>query len=136
VKVLFDTNVIVDLLLEREPHAHDAAKLFSRADAGKIDGLICATSVTTVHYLCHRSLGRAGARRALAALLSMLEIAPINRTVVDSALSSKVTDFEDAVISEAARHAGADVVVTRNARDFRKSSVPTHTPTELIAMTG
>jgi predicted nucleic acid-binding protein len=133
-KVLFDTNVVVDLLLERQPHARDAAYLLSKAETGTLQGYVCATSLTTVHYLVARALGAGAARRAIAALVSFLEVAPVNRAVIEAALTSSMNDLEDAVECEAARTVGAGAVVTRNAKDFRRSRLPTHTPAELAAM--
>jgi len=56
-KVLFDTNVVLDVLLAREPHARTAATLFSLVDSDRLDGRVCATTVTTVDYLATRALG-------------------------------------------------------------------------------
>jgi hypothetical protein len=65
-------------------------------------------------------------------LLSLFIIAPVNRLVLENALSSKFSDFEDAVIHEAARHAGADYIVTRNLSDFKESKLPVFGPDEFI----
>ena len=57
-KVMFDTNVVLDVLLEREPHVDAAAKLFALVDTGRMEGSICATTATTVYYIAARSFGR------------------------------------------------------------------------------
>ena len=131
-KVLFDTDVTLDLLLDREPHSHAAALLFSRAERGEVEGLLCATTVTTLHYLLARALGKVRAKGRLKKLLSFLEVAPVDRQVIDQALEGRGRDFEDEVVSGAASAAGARAIITRNVRDFRRSDVPAYQPAEYL----
>ena len=133
-KLLFDTNVLIDFLLDRGPFADAAADLLSRADRGEIQGLACANSFTTIFYLAQKAVGRADARRHVAALLSILEVAPVNRTTLERAANSPSADFEDAVIVEAGRQANAECIVTRNERDFAKSPIPAHSPQALVGL--
>lgn len=132
-RILFDTNVVLDLLLDREPHATAAARLVSRVERGDVAGTLCATAVTTIHYLVFRELGRAEARRALKTLLRFFGVASVTRAVLESALEGSFDDYEDAVVHEAARAVDADAIVTRNVRDFRSSQIPVYTPDELVA---
>lgn len=67
-------------------------------------------------------------------LLSLFEIAPVNRVVIEQALELKFSDFEDAVLHEAARHAGATYIITKNNSDFKKSTLPVYSPNEFINM--
>ncbi len=131
-KVLFDTNVILDLLLDREPFSTIAAQLLSHAEAGEMTGYVCATTLTTIHYLATKTLGSEKTREELRELLAFLEVAPVNRSVLESALQSKLTDFEDAVLCESGRQIGVDAIATRNARDFTKAGLPVHTPEEVL----
>ncbi len=133
-KLLFDTNVLIDFLLDRAPFADAAADLLSRADRGEIQGLACANSFTTIFYLAQKAVGRADARRQVATLLSILEVAPVNRTTLERAANSPLADFEDAVIVEAGRQANAECIVTRNERDFAKSPIPAHSPQALVGL--
>lgn len=121
-KVLFDTNVVLDLLLDREPWSAQAAELIARVERGQIEGSLGATTITTIHYLAAKVMGQAVARQEIRSLLALFMIAPVNRPVLDSALDLDITDFEDAVLYEAARHLGAEIIVTRNPRDFRKAT--------------
>lgn len=132
-RVLFDTNVVLDVLLEREPHAHAAAQLLSLVDAGHLDGYLCATTVTTVHYLAAKALGAKRAAPLVATLLDVFAIAPVDREVVAGALDLGFADFEDAVIHEAAMLAEVSAIVTRNRNDFRGSKVSVFDPTEMLA---
>ena len=138
-KILFDTNVVLDLLLDRKPFSAIAARLFSRVDLGQVSGSICATTVTTVHYLARRTVGDRRARREIRKLMDLLEVAPVDVTVLDGALDSKFTDFEDAVLHQAAVNVDADGIVTRNAGDFKHATIPVYAPEELdrlVQLTG
>jgi predicted nucleic acid-binding protein len=132
-KVLFDTNVVLDVLLARAPHVDDAAILFSLVDRGVLQGVLCATTVTTLHYLAERAVGRQRARRHIEELLAIFGIAPVDDTVLQQALRLEFDDFEDAVLHEAARGAQAVAIVTRNGRDFRRATLPVFTPSLLLA---
>jgi predicted nucleic acid-binding protein len=134
VKVLFDTDVVLDLLLDRRPHAAAAGRLLSRVESGEISGYLCATAVTTIHYLAAKVVGTRRARAEVQKLLSLFEIAPVNRAILEAALESGFSDFEDAVAHEAARHVEAQGIVTRNLRGFKRSAVPVYAPSDLLAV--
>ena len=131
-KILFDTNVILDLLLERKPFAHTATKLVDHVEKGKIQGALCATTITTVHYLAVKSIGVRSTQHAIAKLLALFEIAPVHRLALQSALDSKFSDFEDAVIYHSARQINAQGIVTRNVKDFKKVTLRIYTPQDLF----
>ena len=130
-KILFETNVVLDLLLDREPFSDTAARLFFRVDEGELSGFISATTVTTVHYLARRTVGDRRARREIQNLIDLLDVAPVNLAVLEGALQSKFTDFEDAVLYNAALNVNAEGIVTRNAGDFKRSTIPVYAPEEL-----
>lgn len=130
-RLLFDTNVVLDVMLDREPHVAASAEVLSRVEAGDVTGCICATTVTTIHYLATRALGAARSLGEVRKLLSLFELAPVNRTVLETALDLGFPDYEDAVLHEAARQVSAQGIVTRNSRHFKKASLPVYTPEEL-----
>ena len=132
-RTLFDTNVVLDLLLDRAPFADAAASLIARVESGDLAGYIGATTVTTIHYLASQALGRARSRRHLEMLLDLFLIAPIDESVLRSALSSRLSDYEDAVLHAAAVAVHAECIVTRNIKDFRKSVLKVYTPDELLS---
>ena len=133
-KVLFDTNVVLDVLMEREPFVTNADRLLSKVEVGEIDGLLGATTITTIHYLATKVVGKEKARKELSKLLSLFEIAPVNRSVLEAAIESNFADFEDAVLHEAARHADAQAIVTRNPGDFKKAELTVYSPEELVSL--
>lgn len=131
-KVLFDTNVVLDVLLNREPHAEAAIALFSAVEAQQIQGFLCATTITTVDYLATKVIGKASAKMAVAGLLDLFAIAEVNQATLQAALSSEFADFEDAVLYFAGSYAGVDGLVTRNGKDFKLAAHTIYTPTELF----
>jgi predicted nucleic acid-binding protein len=133
VKVLFDTNVVLDVLLDREPHIDVAAKLFALVDNGRLEGSICATTVTTIYYIAAKSFGRRRAHTQVHELLGLFEVAAVDREVLDRALELDFADFEDAVAHEAARTSGMSAIVTRDGGDFVNASLPVFDPHELLA---
>lgn len=132
-RVLVDTNVVLDVLLNREKFAEAAADVFALVEESRIEGFLCATTLTTVDYLLGQALAPVEARTALKRLLDMFEIAPVNRPVLEQALRSGISDFEDAVLEQSARLVSVDIITTRNLKDFKKSSVTALDPPELLS---
>lgn len=130
---LFDTNVVLDVLLARQPFAADAASLFAAVERAEIDGLLGATTVTTIHYLCEKALGARAAHDHIRCLLDLFGVAPVTEPVLASALDVGFADYEDAVLHEAARAAGTSGIVTRNVKDFKRASLPVYTPEQALA---
>ncbi|MFA5043518.1 MAG: PIN domain-containing protein [Kiritimatiellia bacterium] len=128
-----DTNVVLDVLLARQPFVNASAEVFGLVEQSKIEGLLCATTITTIDYLLTQAMPRPVARQALQKLMELFEIAFVNRAVLEEALKSKLADFEDAVIDQAGRLAGAEVIVTRNQQDFRHATLKVLGPDELLA---
>jgi predicted nucleic acid-binding protein len=127
-KVLVDINVVLDVLLDRRPHATASVAVWAAIEGGRAQGLLAAHAVTTIYYLIHEELGGARTRQAMGALLRVFDVATVDRTVIREALQSSLSDFEDSVSASAARLAGCDLIVTRDARGFRGAPVPALTP--------
>ena len=131
--VLLDTNVIIDLFLQREPFAEDANTLVLLIEDGKLQGSLCATTVTTVDYLLSSALGKAIGRSQILRLLKTFDIATVNRRVLQDAADSKLKDFEDAVIAESAKASGIPTIITRNGRDFAGCGLNVYSPRQWLA---
>jgi len=131
-KIIFDTNIVLDVLLDREPFSTSAALLFSKVEKGELSGYLCATTITAIHYLIYKALGARHAQKHVGNLLSLFEIAPVNRAVLEGALQSGFADFEDAVIHEASIHAGVEALVTRDSGGFKRATIPVYSPDELL----
>ena len=133
-KILFDTNIILDVLLKREPYNIPALHLLAFTEIGDIQGSVCATTVTTIYYLMAKTIGNSRAQTEIRKLLTLFDVAPVNRIVLDIAISSEFADYEDAVLNEAAKEIGASGIVTRNNKDFKKSSLHIYSPDELLSI--
>lgn len=132
--LLVDTDVVLDLLLDRVPHSSAAANLISRIETGRLSGYLCATTVTAIHYLLAKGLGRRRAHEEVRKLLAVFDVAPVNRVVLEAALQSTFPDFEVGVINAAAEHVAADALVTRDTEGFRKATMPVYAPAELLGV--
>ena len=133
-RVLFDANVLMDVLLERQPFVHESAAVVDQVVRGAVTGLIGATTVTAIFYLASREIGSKEAMRQIQKLMNLYEVAPVTRSVLDAAITSNSPDFENAVLAEAAHQAGAQAIITRNLKDFAGSPVRAYTPRQWLAM--
>ncbi len=132
-RVLLDTNVILDVLIDRRPYSTDAARVLSLIEGGLLQGLLCATTITTIDYFLSQSLSRRDARRHLAQLIRVFDIAAVNRSVIEGAFASRIVDFEDAVLEQAAIKAGAQAIITKNTTDFVHATIKVLDPRQYLA---
>lgn len=133
-KVLFDTNIVLDLLLARQRFVNHAQRLFAAVERQEITGYLSAHTVMTVHYLLAKQLGAKSAITHISKLLSLFEITPLSRTAIDAALKTSFRDFEDAVLHESARLSKVDAIVTRNIADFKDAQLPVYEPITLLSL--
>jgi len=134
IKVLFDLNVILDVLQEREPFYETSAPLLAHAETGKIQGFIAPHSLTTLFYLIQKDQSAAQAKVTITNLLQILKIATVDQSTIEQALSLSYKDFEDAVKMMAAVQCKADYLVTRNVKDFQPAPLSVIQPSELLAI--
>ena len=127
-RVLYDTNVLLDVLLKREPYFSASAKALDAVGQGKVEGYIAGHAATTLAYLLQRHLGPIKSRAAHSELLSKMRVAPVTDTAIRQALTGTFRDFEDAVTHAVAEDAGVSVIVTRNVPDFTKGTIPAVLP--------
>jgi predicted nucleic acid-binding protein len=127
-RILFDTNVVLDVLLDREPHVEASAAAWAAVEAGVSEGMLAAHAATTIHYLVRKEKGNARAKRIVSAILSVFKIAAVDGAALKEALELPFHDFEDAVTAAAARRAGCEYIVTRDPKGFRESPVRALTP--------
>jgi predicted nucleic acid-binding protein len=132
-RLLIDVNVMLDVLLDRRPFADAASAVWTFVERGVAEGYLSAHAITTLHYLNAREVGAVTARETADALLTVFDVAPVDRGVLNAALALGWDDFEDAVTASAARRAQCEVIVTRNPQDFRRSPVRVLTPSEVVA---
>jgi predicted nucleic acid-binding protein len=132
IRVLFDINVVLDVLRDRKPHAEASARAWSAIEGGRAEGLLAAHAVTAIHYLAQKELGAAKAKKMVMEILSVFQVAPVDARVIQDALLLSCPDFEDSVAAAASMLAGCNYIVTRDPKGFRGSPVRSLTP-EAIA---
>ncbi len=129
-KLLFDTNVVLDVLLNREPWVATAKELWRANDTGRISGFLTATTLTDIHYIARKAKGLASAREAVQLCLAAFEICSVERSDLEQAVALPGNDFEDNLQISVAFQDDLDAIVTRNPADYRDSLVPVLTPEE------
>jgi predicted nucleic acid-binding protein len=130
-KIVFDTNIVLDVLLIREPYAQMSINLFDAVVNKEIEGYLCATTVTTIDYLVAKRQDKQRARELVRRLLELFSVTEVNEAVLAKAVNSDFSDFEDAVVYQASCYAGVDSIVTRNGKDFKTALLPIYSPDEL-----
>ncbi len=132
-RVLLDLNLVLDVLLDRAPHADAASALWAAVETGEVEGLVAAHCVTTLHYLATRSGGREFGNRCVADVLGVFGVARVDAAVLEAALALEWSDFEDAVCAAAAVAADCHVIASRDTRGFRRAPLPVLGPVEALA---
>lgn len=133
-RLLIDVNVVLDVLLDRKPHVESSSAVWSAIEEGRVDGLLSAHAVTTIHFLNCRAVGPRMARETTDAILSVFGVATVDEGVVRAANALGWKDFEDAVTAASAERARCAAIVTRNPQDFAGAAVPVMTPIEAAAV--
>ena len=132
---LIDTCIIIDALQSREPFSKDAETIFLSVANRRCVGFLTANSVTDIYFLMHKALHSAAeTRKSLGILFSLFEIIDTCGIDCRKALTSGVSDYEDAVMIETAARAEIDCIVTRNLKDYAGAPMPVYSPTQFIEL--
>ncbi len=132
-RVLFDTDIVLDLLLERPGFVEAAEALFELHDQNVLQGYVSAITPFNVNYIARKVLGKANAEEAIYELLASVDVCPVNLAVLQAALALPMTDYEDAAQAASAQAIGLDAIVTRNLGDYKAAPLPAFSPAELLA---
>lgn len=130
-RVLIDTNVVLDFLQEREPFVANAARLFERIDTQEIEGFIAATTITNIYYIVRKAAGRVVTQDAITQILLDINICAIDLEILEQALALNFQDFEDAVQYACAVVHNVDAILTRDPAGFINVEIPVVLPEEL-----
>lgn len=130
-KLLIDINVVLDVVLDREVDGSSAA-VMNLIDEDKCQGLLSATSYTTIYYLTNKYLDTRKANNVIKDLLAILRVATVDEKTLTLALNEKGPDFEDNIQIVCAQLAKADYIITRNLSHFKYSSTKALSPTEYL----
>jgi predicted nucleic acid-binding protein len=132
-KVLVDTNVVLDVLLKQSPFYHDSFVVFQLADCKRIDGILAAVSLTNIFYLLKKSKkDSAEVYQIMDKLITLFSVCPVIETTITNALTLRWKDFEDAIQYITAKENNAEFIITRNKSDYKTSDILCMTPTEFI----
>ena len=132
-KIMCDTNVILDVLLEREPFVNDSYKVLSLCEEHRIDGFVSASSVTDIYYLVRKYAHSTElAYKAVGKLLEIVKVCSVTNNNVLTAFQRKARDFEDCLVATYAKSIRCDCIVTRNKKDFEEFDISLLTPSELL----
>jgi predicted nucleic acid-binding protein len=132
-KVFVDTDIILDLLSEREPFYAHSATLFSRADKGEIKLFVSSLSFANLNYMLSRQYNADQARKKLLKFKTLVTVLAVNDKIIDLALSSDFKDFEDGIQYFTSIENNVKIILTRNLKDFKTSEIPVMTAEEFLS---
>ena len=131
-KVFLDTDVILDLLTEREPHFETAVELFLQIQDRTIQAYTSPVIIANIFYILNKHLGRKKAIQSLIKLKSLVKVLNCGDRVIELALSSDFKDFEDSIQYYTALENNIDILITRNVKDYKTANITISTPLEYI----
>jgi predicted nucleic acid-binding protein len=134
IRVLFDTNIILDVLLNREPWVGKSEEIWRANDERRISGYIVASAFTDIFYIARKLTDVQTARAAIEICLNAFAVCPVNRETLERAAAISGQDFEDNLVMACAELMGLDVIVTRNKDDFADASIKILSPSELLEL--
>ena len=135
-KYFVDTDVIIDLLANRQPHFHFSAVLFTLAEMNKFELFTTPTVIVNTFYLLRKQLGNEAAKNALRKLRLIIHVIDSSGKVIDQALNSSFSDFEDAVQYYTALNSNISAILTRNIKDYKNSNLLVQTPEIFLVSNG
>ena len=131
-KILIDTNVVLDILLHRQPWYSNAVFIFSLAKRRFYKGYVSASAITDIFYIAKKRLGKTAARQAIRQLLTVFSPATVTDKNIYQALNLEWNDFEDSVQFIVGKYLPVDFIITRNIQDFASASINAITPEQFI----
>lgn len=133
-RVLLDSNVLLDVLLNRQPWVVESSAVWSLHDENKIEGFVAASTFTDIFYIARRIKDIPSAFQAIQVCITAFEICTVDKSTIVQATALPGNDFEDNVLISCATLSQMDAIVTRNTADFQSASLPVHTPETLIKL--
>lgn len=132
-KLLIDTNVILDVLLKREPFCNDAVKILNLSHQTNIYLYVSASAITDIYYIANQTLkNKTAIKNLLSKLVQIVSIASVSESEIKHALTLTWNDFEDSVQYSVASLQEMDAIITRNPNDYKKADIKIWTPDKLL----
>ncbi len=132
-QVLADTDVILDMLVERQPFYRFSARLFTLADRGDIEVYVSSLCFNNLDYLLSKQYGKPENRRILSQFKLLVKVLAVDDKIVSLALTSPFADFEDAIQYYAALENNIPLIITRNLKDYKFATIPVMTAESYLA---
>lgn len=133
-KIFIDSDVILDVLSEREPFYDSAAALFSLIEKGQVIGFTSPIVFSNIHYVLRKRISKQNTITSLKYLKNLIQILSVDKQTIESALDSGFDDFEDAIQYYCAEQSGISYFITRNKIDYKKADINILTPKEFLSM--
>ena len=130
-RALLDTNIVIDVLTERQPFYEDASAIFDLAGGEYFNAYLTSNTLTDIYYLIHKTFGEQATRKHILNLFELFDILPVYGTDCKQALNSPISDFEDALQAVCAERSAIDYIVTRDSA-FLQACPFAITPTAFI----
>lgn len=132
-RILIDTNIVLDVMLKREPFYRMSLEILSLAKKDDVEEYISASAVTDIYYLAYRQLRDKGiVKNLMKELLTVVSVASVSGQEIENAISLEWNDFEDSVQYSVAYLQEMDGIVTRNPNDYKEAKIKIWKPEELL----
>lgn len=131
-KILIDTNVIIDYLADRAPFADHAEQVLTLCERGDAGGFVTASAITDIYYVVRKAVGREKTLEAIRTLCSFLNIAEVGKADILNAMEIDMSDYEGALAAQCAKRIKADCIITRDLSDYVGSPIPAKDPVTFL----
>ena len=132
-RLLIDANILLDVLMKREPHYSDSALIWKLCETEQVEGYVSALTIANLMYIMRKELTPEAIEDVLKKLSLIFRITELTPQDIKKAAEMKWHDFEDSIQSVTAERIHADAIITRNIRDYCHSKITAYTPTEYLA---
>ena len=133
-RIFLDTNIMLDVLLDRKPFCEPSSKLWRLAECGRLEAVISAISFNNVFYIVRKYAGKESAQRTVEVMNVNFSVFPLTQDIISRAIAAKLPDFEDSIQFFSAVACEADYIITRNAKDFPQESIPVLSPAAFLGL--
>ena len=134
-RIFVDTDIIIDFLIDRQPHAVSSSKIFDLCENEIVEIYTSSLCLNNVHYIIKKVIGDAKARVIISELLELIEVLGVTKVDILNALKSDFKDFEDAIQhSVAVNENNIKSIITRNTKDYKRSKISVFSPNAFIIM--
>jgi len=133
-KIFIDTNVVIDVIARREPFLANSQAIMNLCESGKAEGVVSTLTLCTVAYVLRKNVAPGTMRKKLRDFRNVLKPIDLSVSILDRAIDSPISDFEDAVQFFTAAYCDADYIITRNVKHFPQDNIPVLTPTAFLAL--